>query len=76
MKSTKKYAGGRKVTPGESQAEARQGRRQNVAHKARFKTGPHARTDANAGRADGPLLPLHQIAVKPRKKAGGNADGE
>ena len=66
MKSTKKYAGGRKVTPGESQAEARQGRSQNVAHKARFKTGPHARTDAN-DQMRRKMMPCDPIAIETRR---------
>jgi hypothetical protein len=75
-KKQKLYAGGRKVREGAKQAEAHTGRDQGVAHKARFKQGPFARTDRNAGRAEGPLLPAGQVATPPQKKAGGSTDDE
>lgn len=71
---TKKYAGGRPVSEGEWQSEAHTGRKQNQAAKEAFSTGPHARTDPNAGRPNGPLIPMYQVPVKPQKK--GSTDGE
>jgi hypothetical protein len=69
MNKTKKYSGGRKVREGERQAEAHTGRKQNVKAKAAFKQGPTARTDRNAGRANGPLLPASQVAVPPQESS-------
>ena len=60
-KIQKKYMGGRKSRPGEKQAEATEAREQNVAAKTKFKAGPHAKNDRNAGRANGPLLSDHLV---------------
>jgi hypothetical protein len=54
---------------GAKKAEALSGRQENQKHKSRFKSGPHAKNDPNAGRPNGPLLPLRQAAVKPARKA-------
>jgi hypothetical protein len=67
-KSNKLYSGGRKVVEGKRQAEAHRGRTENQDHKSRFSAGPHAKNDPEAGRPNGPLLPLHQVEVKPRRK--------
>lgn len=56
-KTAPTHNGGRKLKPGERQKEAATGRKQDVAAKAAFKSGPQARTDRNAGRAK-PLLPV------------------
>jgi hypothetical protein len=70
MKATnqKKYAGGRKVVQGPRQTEAHTGRKQNQEHKSKFSAGPHAKNDPNAARSNGPLLPLHQVEVRRRRK--------
>jgi hypothetical protein len=44
--------------------EAKTGRAANQKAKTTFKKGPHARTDKNAGRANGPLIPVHQVEVR------------
>jgi hypothetical protein len=63
------HSGGRKATPGPKQKEAHQGRKQNREHKASFKDGAFVRNDRNAGKSEGPLVPLHQVEVKPARKA-------
>lgn len=61
---TPAHAGGRKVVQGPRQKEAHEGRKANQQHKARFKAGPHARTDANAGRKT-PLIPDEKVVTPP-----------
>ena len=61
---TQAHAGGRKVVEGPRRAEAHEARKENQEHKSRFKAGPHARTDANAGRKT-PLIPDSQVATPP-----------
>lgn len=51
-------------TIGAKKAEALSGRKQNQKHKDRFKTGPHARVDANAGRTT-PLIPEEKVVTPP-----------
>lgn len=67
-KSNKLYSGGRKVVEGKRQSEAHEGRKQNREHKDAFKQGAFVKNDPNAGRPNGPLLPLYQAAVKPARK--------
>ena len=75
MKKAKLYRGGLKNVRGEKQQETLTGRPENQQHKANFRSGPHARTDPNAGRVT-PLIPSHQIATKRATKTvhreGGN----
>jgi hypothetical protein len=54
--------GARKI--GAKKAEALAGREENRRHKDRFKSGPHARTDANAGRKT-PLIPAEKVVTPP-----------
>jgi hypothetical protein len=68
MKKTKKYAGGHKVHPGERQAEAHTGRKQNQQHKVNFKSGAFVKNDPNAGRQT-PLVKANQVAVPPKEAA-------
>jgi hypothetical protein len=58
------HSGGRKVVQGPRLNEAHEARKENQEHKSRFKAGPHARTDANAGRKT-PLISDHQVATPP-----------
>jgi hypothetical protein len=58
----KKKIGARTIGP--KKAEALAGRKQNQKHKAGFKTGPHARTDENAGRKT-PLIPEEKVVTPP-----------
>jgi hypothetical protein len=59
-----KHSGGRKVVEGPRRTEAHEARKENQHHKRRFKAGPHARTDANAGRKT-PLIPDSKVATPP-----------
>jgi hypothetical protein len=58
------HSGGRKVAQGPRQKEAHEGRKENQQHKRRFKAGPHARTDANAGRKT-PLIQDEKVVTPP-----------
>ena len=61
-KKTKVQIGARTLGP--KKAEALAGREANQKHKSQFKAGPHARTDANAGRKT-PLIADSQVATPP-----------
>ncbi len=63
-KQQQKYSGGRAVVEGPRRAEAHEARKENQRHKSRFKAGPHARTDSNAGRKT-PLIPDSKVATPP-----------
>lgn len=63
-KQQPKYAGGRKVVEGPRRMEAHGARKQNQLHKRSFKAGPHARTDADAGRKT-PLIRDDQVVTPP-----------
>ena len=45
-------------------AAALSARQENQKHKSNFKSGPHARTDSNAGRKK-PLIPDSQVVTPP-----------
>jgi hypothetical protein len=61
------HSGGRRVNPGPMQREGRQGRDENVQHKAEFKAGAFIANDPEGGRPNGRLIQRDQNATPPAR---------